>query len=700
MTNKTSHNLFLTVKELRYRISLSERGIRKLVDRGNIGEDNFDYKKEKSAGRPELVINPMALPEKYKNEYLRSIENEQINETAGTLPDWAEEKATARIAVVRLLKQEKAQFKKEGKTIGMVYDEVAEIYNTGHILEKAFSILGDISGYTVKNWEKLYDDCRATGGNILEAMAPNYGHRKGDSKMNQNEWYKDLILKQLLTPNRLNVTRAAKIVNAELRLHKKEIPCSIKTVQRFVKKWKKNNYDTWVLMREGQKALNDKVMPYIDRDWNLLNVGDVLIADGHVLNFDVKHPVTGKAHRPTMICFLDGRSRYPVGISIMPTENTDNINEALLDAINTLGKFPQAVILDNGRAFKAKHFTKSPDFYDAGIAGIYEKYGILTHFTLPYHGQSKPVEPFFNQFNERFSKQMATYRGASIDTKVPRLMRNEKFHQKLYGDVVGDWLPTISEATDLIKIWAEKAYGQEEHSGLKKGETPLKVLLNGRGEGVKESLLIDLMLKSKAVTPRRARFIIEGIVYSNEDVLTGVNKELLVRYSRNIPQKVWVFDTDSSKGNELICIAEATQAVHPLEKLTEANGEFNMGIRDRLDQRKRLEKRAQKSAKALLEMDGTTHAGHGIPEHLKNIPDATPNLRIEAIESKEIEEEKTDTPTIFEHAYERFEYIAAQKKFADLSEADIDFLRDFKTTGTYSNLYKERYADQVNSIIN
>ena len=84
----------------------------------------------------------------------------------------------------------------------------------------------------------------------------------------------------------------------------------------------------------------------------------------------------------------------PVGLSIMPTENTDNISEALADAVRTLGKFPDAVILDNGRAFKSKHFTKSPEFYDSGLAGIYERYGIMTHFTKPYHSQSKPIEPF------------------------------------------------------------------------------------------------------------------------------------------------------------------------------------------------------------------------------------------------------------------------------------------------------------------
>lgn len=45
--------------------------------------------------------------------------------------------------------------------------------------------------------------------------------------------------------------------------------------------------DKWILAREGMKALKDKVEPYIVRDASVLDVGSVLIADGHRLNFQV-----------------------------------------------------------------------------------------------------------------------------------------------------------------------------------------------------------------------------------------------------------------------------------------------------------------------------------------------------------------------------------------------------------------------------
>jgi len=696
MTVKSTTNLLIPVKQFRNKISIGERGLRQLVERGKIKEIDFDFIKDNGAGRPALAINPMALPEPYRSEWIEANEQQQVNGYTGTLPDWAFERAVARIDVVRFLKQEKGRAQSEGRRVSTAYDEAAELFSTGHILSKAFEVLGSVSGYTLKNWEKTYDDARAYGNNVIEALAPAHGHRRGASKI--PDWYSKLILEGLLTPNRKNVTRVCKEVNAELRLQSKEIPCSIKTMQRFIKKWKSSNLDTWVLMREGKKALNDKVMPYIDRDWNLLEVGDILIADGHVLNFDVKHPLTGKAHRPTLIVFLDGRSRYPVGISIMPTENIDNINEALLDSIRTLGKFPKSVILDNGRAFKAKHFTQSPDFYDAGISGIYERYGIITHFTAPYHGQSKPVEPWFNQFNERFSKNMATYRGASIDTKVPRLLRNEKWHQQWHKKVVGDYLPTISEVIELIKFWASEIYGKEKHSGLHIDETPLRLVEHGRGPGVDPALLLDLMFKSRAVTPKRARFTLEGIQYGNADVLTGVQRRLLVRYTRTIEDKVWVFDPETNPP-ELMCVAEAIEAVHPLERLTDEAGEFRPGYRAQLDQRKKLERKAHKTAKALAEMNanrGMEHSGIGIP---KDLPDATP-IRIDTIEAGPLELPEENGPRVFDAAYERFEYLAKERGFKDLTDPEIDFLKDFMESGTYTGLYKQNYDEQLSSILN
>lgn len=54
-----------------------------------------------------------------------------------------------------------------------------------------------------------------------------------------------------------------------------------------------------------RKALRDKVMPYISRDIAKLEVGDVLVADGHRLAVECINSFTGKPCRPTLIRYLD-----------------------------------------------------------------------------------------------------------------------------------------------------------------------------------------------------------------------------------------------------------------------------------------------------------------------------------------------------------------------------------------------------------
>lgn len=129
------------------------------------------------------------------------------------------------------------------------------------------------------------------------------------------------------------------------------------TYRRFVSKYKQEHYDMWVFAREGAKALRDKVIPYIERDILKLNVGDVLIGDGHRLAFEVINPFTGKPCRPTITAYQDWKSGAMIGFEVMLEENTQCIASALRNSIITLGKYPKFVYQDNGKAYKADYFT-------------------------------------------------------------------------------------------------------------------------------------------------------------------------------------------------------------------------------------------------------------------------------------------------------------------------------------------------------
>ena len=61
------------------------------------------------------------------------------------------------------------------------------------------------------------------------------------------------------------------------------------------------------------------------RDASSLEVGDILVADGHKLAFQVINPFTGKPCRATLVGFLDWKSTALVGYEIMLEENTQCI---------------------------------------------------------------------------------------------------------------------------------------------------------------------------------------------------------------------------------------------------------------------------------------------------------------------------------------------------------------------------------------
>ena len=229
------------------------------------------------------------------------------------------------------------------------------------LLPSVYRFIGGVSIGTLHRWVKAFEDY---GTNALLPQYKYTQQKEYNSKL--TEEMKNIFLKYLLHPNQFNVGKAIKLTKHILEKRGYEnIPCNL-TFRRFADHYKKVNYSQWIMMREGEKAYHDKVEAYIERDISVLNVGDVLIADGHVLNFQVINPFTGKPTRATLVGFLDWKSTALVGYEIMMSENTQCIASALRNAIINLGVIPKVVYQDNGKAFKAKYFQSS-DFDEAGI---------------------------------------------------------------------------------------------------------------------------------------------------------------------------------------------------------------------------------------------------------------------------------------------------------------------------------------------
>lgn len=141
------------------------------------------------------------------------------------------------------------------------------------------------------------------------------------------------------------------------------------------------------------KEYHYKVEPYIEIDISKIEVGNILVADGHVLNFQVINPFTGKPTRATLVGFLDWKSPVLVGYEIMMAESIQCIASALRNAIINLGMIPKAVYQDNGKSFKSRFF-QNVDF-EEWFNGVYANLNIYSVFVKPYNARAKVIERFF-----------------------------------------------------------------------------------------------------------------------------------------------------------------------------------------------------------------------------------------------------------------------------------------------------------------
>ena len=245
------------------------------------------------------------LQQKLRESETKSTSLVPLNYQLPMVTDKAKLTRNHRINIVKAALEKR----KEYKTIKESDSEFLDLYNTGLYLSKAYNFLGTISIGTLRRWIQIYKKHENA-----DCLIPQYKTTKqGEYNSILDDKMKNILLTLLLHPSQYKIGKAIKLTKGILQKQGYEnLPCDL-TFKRYAEHFRKNNYAEWVLRREGMKAYHDKVEPYIERDISKIEVGDVLIADGHVLNFQVINPFTGKPTRATLVGFLDWKSTALVG---------------------------------------------------------------------------------------------------------------------------------------------------------------------------------------------------------------------------------------------------------------------------------------------------------------------------------------------------------------------------------------------------
>lgn len=586
-----------------------------------------------------------------------------------------EEKAFAKAELARayVTHMEQAGYGKKNKIKRLFLEN----YNLGEagLLPAVYRQVGkvDLRGKTVEgwagrlkknNWEPMcLVDMRGFSKRGKRAVTPE-----------QMEIILSIVKSPYNTPGKpvLEIIHQAK----SIMVHRGLEILSDSTYSRWLTKdWIPYHYDEWIWWREGDKGLNDKVMFWVQRDYDKIEPGDLLVADGHVLNFEIINPFTQRPKRMMLILFYDAKSNYPLGWEIMPTENTEAISSALRRAIIRLGKMPTAVYIDNGRAFKGEYFMNKD--LTAEFKGLYERLGIKPIIAKPYHGQSKVVERFFRVFGE-LERLAPSFVGECIANKPAHMNRGEKLRQKLHIKITRGVTPTLEDAHRAIALWFDKYASTRQGSNSHiAGQSPSEVMVPGPGVNPVE-LRCLMMSEKKRMIRRRGIKMHGGDTWYYSPELYGRKHEVFIRYDLQNQDSILVYDATTE---EFICEAFKMAKVHPMVSIM-GTDEDKAEFERQMKLKHGLRKQTVSSAREIVETQVIPEARKRIEQagfsindtrigSVKALPEPIPTQTDEEINKDLAELESVQLDDIFEEYDEDYtpEVInEAEQVFSELKE--------------------------------
>lgn len=597
------------------------------------------------------------------------------------IPDHAREKAMAKYRVAHTWMDVRNV---KGSLADQIYSFVTA-YNTGAILADEYHLIGKISVKTLYRW---FGQLNKYNDN-WECLVDPRSLKEDRTTLTIAE--QAAFLRCYCNPAKLSIEMSARVAKWLLDEVDIESKAGVKAYKRFIKKYNKRNNHIVVYAREGKKACLDKCLPYITRDVNALKVGDVLVADGHKLNFFIRHPKTKKPVRMILIVFFDWRSRYPMGWQIVPTESVVGIQAAFFNACVFLGKYPAIVYIDNGRAFKAKVFTETNPNLEH-LSGLYVRLNVNFVCAKAYFGRSKIVERMFRTFNDQCIRVLPSYCGASISDKPAWMHRDEKFHKKIHAIATGNYVPNMHEASVYIQKYFD-FYVRQPHDGMD-GDTPFEVATTGLGPGIDPQELAYEFLWRKEVTPSRCQFKFMGIDYECNNLL-GYTGKALALYDNADLTKLFVYSNE--KKPEFIGAATPKNAIHPMARILGEKTDVTT-LKETLKDHARVKKQTEAAVADLSGYKGTQE----VQDALKVIPwnektevkkqqPAVKDSGVKFLPAKEqpleisdsqieadISELETNRP-FFLTTQDRYDWLLSfQSDGGELTQKEISFIADFE----------------------
>ena len=319
--------------------------------------------------------------------------------------------------------------------------------------------------------------------------------------------------------------------------------------------------------RHGEKYAKDKHGAYIER-LNDIRFMDVIVADGHLMNFPIKDDDNRK-FRPMFIGYMDMATSKIMGFELMRSESTIGVASAFrstmliageMMGLKGMGIVPREVYTDNGKAFKNQFFDGLADFgnYQEGVYARFKQFGLqyVTH-SIAYNARAKTIERKFRDFDP-YEKRESNYSGSSIDKRPAKYRRNELIAKEQYTQMLEEngWLD-LHSAYAMISNWVEEWNNQPCNGKYLQGYSPnelaAKHIIEIKDWGTRclpYRELNNLMMHRKTVRLEANGVRINSIPYINPLEMALVPKDagiyVQVAFSPLEPDKVQVYNEDGT----------------------------------------------------------------------------------------------------------------------------------------------------------
>jgi len=461
-----------------------------------------------------------------------------------------------------------------------------------------YNLKGPRKERALREWLNIYLENKLDMYALIHKSKGKYKERKISYQEQQ------YLLHLLLNPNRIKIGSAIVNLKQMARNGIIESQANERTLRRWCEEWAARHPAEWHQARDGSKFVSENVIKSIKRDDSTLEVGQVWVADGHTLSFDILNPQTGRAQRMTMIMVMDWASRYPVGASLAFTEDSQHILTAFRNGFincaqiadnnsGTMAVIPEYVYLDNGKAFRAKLFHEQWEEHDLNkeLGGIFPRLNIGVRFAESYNAKAKIIERFFKTFQEQFERFITTFRGASVDDKPSTLSRNEKWAKKLYTGKP----PTIEETMQMIAFYVRFCYGETPHTSLNR-RTPYEVFSAARIEAkyqIEISRLNFLMMAMERKNIRAEGIRLDKKVYWHRELVNHVGQPCIIRFDYSDARWIVVYD----KNDVFICQAALRKAQHPFIEVSMDKAVSHKELSKEYNEIKGLRREKERSAK-------------------------------------------------------------------------------------------------------